>query len=123
MSSQQTSWRINWNSKLYDVETRYQQGLQGLITIIQSKGDPKKKHNPQPNDKVFICWKNHVRMEGKIIRGFTEGIEHQLDGCNIGNDRPHAIPEISAIIEVKSVEPRNIRHMGQHTWLKLSENV
>lgn len=119
MSISTRTWRVNWNSKLYDVNARYNEGIEKFVTIKQSKGAAKMVQVPEIGDRVWVCWNKHVRMEGIVVQGFISGIDHQLDTNNIGVNRSHEIPEYFAIIQVKSVIPRPIEHQGQRTWLLL----
>jgi hypothetical protein len=38
MSEVQSTWRVIWNTNLYDVQSRYREGIDGSVVINQSKG-------------------------------------------------------------------------------------
>jgi hypothetical protein len=119
MVEHQVSWIVKWNTRLYDVENRYTEGLTQIITIHQSKGRARMRIVPHVGNDVSIVWEGHIRMKGKVIQGFTAGLEHQNDNANIGNDRPHAEPEYYAILELRSVpHPIRIPFTGTRTWVK-----
>lgn len=113
-----TTWTVRWNSKLYNVDDRYAEGLEKSMTIHQSKGKARMKTVPHIGDNVNIVWNGHIRMQGKVTQGFIPGTEHQTDEANLGNDRPHAEPEYYAILELKSViNPVRIPFTGRRTWI------
>lgn len=118
------SWAVKWNTKLYDTERRYEEGLQGTITIHQSKGRARMKIIPRIGDSVAVVWSGHIHMKGVVVREFTAGTNHQEDNANMGDIREHAEPEYFAIIELNSLStPVRIQHTGQRTWVRMRDNL
>jgi hypothetical protein len=114
-----TDWIVRWNVKLYDTRTRYEQGLLGPVTINQSKGRARMRDLPTEGDTVIIAWKGRAWMRGVVKQGFVNGVLHQTDDQNRGDDRPHAEPERFAVLELTSLqEPVQVRFTGQRTWVR-----
>jgi hypothetical protein len=120
MSEVQSTWRVIWNTNLYDVQSRYREGIDGSVVINQSKGRAAMRSVPLVGDGVVVVWNNHAHMRGTVIQGFTVGTNHQDDEVNLGNIREHAEPEYYAIIELRSLPvPIEVRSTGQRTWVKI----
>ena len=116
-------WRVLWNPKLYDVDARYEEGLNNVIKINNSRGRAIMRDLPQVGETVIVVWAGYARMIGQIIQGFTEGMDHQTDPRNKGEYRPHAEPPCFAVLELRSIRtPTPVPFMGQRTWVRFNRD-
>ena len=106
-----------WNQVKYEHDYH----LDPEKVLPQSKGQCRMVTCPKQADLVSFVYRGKIVMRGRVIsEGFVNGTEHQVHSCNLGDTRPHSVPQEYAKVKITDVGlSESIRKTGQRTWAKM----
>lgn len=119
-----TTWRVILNHRLWNqkkFETDFLRCSEEMCRLPQSKGRCRMVSCPKKGDIVKFALNGKIVMTGIVdSNGFEIGTAHQEDTYNIGDVRPHSIPDEFVWIIINEVGlSETILPTGQRTWVKI----
>lgn len=119
------SWRVmlnasRWNQNKYEEDFMLRPEVRRMS---QSKGTCPMVLCPKRGDVASFVLNKKVVMKGIVESdGFENGTDHKEHSCNMGEERPHSVPNEFVWIRITEIGlSEDIRPTGQRTWVNMSK--